>query len=757
MRSGPGPSGTPVTAPASTVTLDGTPRPHLAVSVSRDLPSDLPASVAAGGGLVSAGGEVTWAPAEVVTSRDVSPWAAGAVPAPGTPVTVDMDAGHGAHRVFTGAVEDTTGGTGKASASTLVDHIHRLDARVSIEPLLRLMPPASEGGDYRRIGLSPIYVVDRVMRACRYFTTPPLEYDPAVSVPLQGSVWPERGTCTAAGSQPASTNAHATFYQADGRLYAADVVATYAPRVSRPGTTAVCLSLTVASTGHTEAAFLHAYYGATAVTLVVHSSGAVSARYGATTVAGPIDGRGARVSLLVKGGTWTLRTSTGLSATGTQAVTSTAMSSITLSASAGARIAGAQISYPRGTFEEHATLAHVPNARVRPGVTSPGLLDATPAIVNERGIDVLRDISKALCSPLWLDEDGVLQWAGPDVLRAQSPAVTITARDSLLALDWRVSLDHTRSTTTVKWDKPAISVRRWPNVTLWEGRKETLNAGDELREFIDVPADEDWIGVNLPGLYAGADTGGDERLNRGIGSWVGGYRVATDGTAAGWVTPAHATASLSRVTHATYLHEKVVNTTLPAGVTHVVTEVSPASAGLWPKWDGQALPILRGYAKTTWTSVNTDSVLTGPADRPPLVHDAGPWVQHAGTVGAGDVDVPARLAGWLATQVNTPTPEVTGLEVMPDPRIQLGDVIALADPDNLGVALTGLVVGLTLAQSGPGASMVLALRVISANPTHATYDHLQAAWTGANYAALEAAWSGQPYAALEARPLEESP
>lgn len=758
MRTGPAPSG-PVTSPSVTVTRGGVARAVDSVSIQRDLPSYLPASVAGGGGITAATGNVDWSQTTAVKTRDDSPWPPGAVPIPGEAVTVDMDAGAGAHRVFTGAVDDTTGGTGKVTASSLIDHIYRLNRRVSIEPLLRLTHPVTEAGEYRRIGLTPIYIVDRVMRACGYHTTPPAEYDSAVSVPLQGSVWPEHGTVTAAGSQPGSPNSHASFYQADGRYYAGDFVATYSPRgTPKPITSAVQISVDV-GTDHAGLVDINAHYGSSTITLRITPGGNAQARYNGISVpVRNVTATGRRVSLLVKGGTWTTRSSTGETATATQAVSgSTVMSSVSISGESGARVAAAIVSWPRNTpADEHASLAFTQNAHIRPGSAAHGLLDATPAIVGRRGIDVLLEISRAMCSPLWLDEDGVLRWAGPDVLRNQSPSMTVTARTSLLSLDWRVTLDHIRSTTSVAWDEAQVSVGRWPRITVWEGRKETLSAGDELREFIEVPNDEEWVGVNLPGLYAGGDTGGDESLNRGSRSWVGGYQVNASGDPAGWFTTAHGTAALSRISHRTYLHETVVNASLPSGVDHIATEVSPASSGLWPKWHGQALPILRAYGKTTWGKITTDADTPGPIDRPELVHDAGPWVQHAG-VNPTEGNVPLRLANWIATQVNTPTPEVTGFEVMPDPRIQLGDVINVSDPDNLGVAFRALVVGVNPAQSGPAQSMNLSLRVISANPTHATYEALQAAWAGADYTALESAWSGQSYNLLEADPLKETP
>lgn len=758
MRTGDAPIG-PVTAPGVAVALSGLLRAVDSVSVTRDLPSDLPASVTGGGGITAATGDATWGQVQAVKLRDDSPWSVGVVPMPGDTVTVDADAGAGSHRVFTGAVDHTTGGTGRASTSSLIDHIYRLNRRVSVEALTRRMYPRHEGDPFRHIGLTSIYVVDRVMRACGYYVTPPAEFDVAVSVPLQTSVWPEVGLLAESSAFPGSSNAHAAFVPGERHLWAHDFSVVYEPAgTPKPVTTATQLSVSVGP-DHAGAFDLHARYGVdNTVTLTITAAGDAQARLNGTLVVSRAGVLGQRVSLLVKDGTWTIRTSGGATSSATQAVSgSTVLSSVTSAAALGARVAGLMVSWPNTPAREHASTTFTPNARVRPGSVAHGLVDATPAIVNRRALDVLLEISRAMCSPMWFDEDGTLQWAGSDVLRSQAAAATVTARDSLLALDWRVTLDHVRSTTSVSWSQPRLSVGRFPWVTLWEGRRESLTPGDELREFIEVPSGEDWVGVNLPGTYLGTE-GMFARFNQGKGTWIGGHGVNSAGDATDWFTTAHGSASVTFINHRTFLHSMNV-TNLPVGAENVSTDVW-LSGGPWPKWERQALPILRGYGKVTWNDTTTDAlpINNGPADRPELVHDAGPWVQRGeDTPQFGIGDNPARLANWIATQVQTPVPEVTGFEIMPDPRIQLGDVINVTDPDNLGVAFTALVVGVNTSQDGPEQSMNLSLRVIAANPTHTTYDQLQTVWAGANYAALEAAWSGDTYSTLEDNPLEVTP
>ena len=72
-----------------------------------------------------------------------------------------------------------------------------------------------------------------------------------------------------------------------------------------------------------------------------------------------------------------------------------------------------------------------------------------------------------------------------------------------------------------------------------------------------------------------------------------------------------------------------------------------------------------------------------------MEHDCGCWgVQTENTL------IQQRLADYIAFQVSTPSPAITGMGVIYDPRRQLGDVITIKSPTLLGVELRALIVGI---------------------------------------------------------------
>ena len=762
-----------VTAPYSRVVLgdfaEATEPPIESVSVTRELPSGLPGAVVGGKGIAAATADVTWAQPEAIRDTDISPWRHAdkpAIPLPGTPVRILMGADAGLNQyVFTGEVDNSEGSTGSSVRSSMVDHLYaRFHRQVSISPKARWMYPPREAAPYRQVGLTYVYVVDAILRECGYYTTPPPEHDVVVSIPGQGTMWPAIGRCETAGVPAGSTtgNSHASFPQADGRLYITDGAATITPAESRPVTAGVQISLEVGA-DHAGLTNITVPYGSSYVQLRITATGNAGAYWSGTFVTGVYvpSVRGTTVSLLVRpDGTWSLQSTSSSPATGTQALSGGTMGDVTVSVANGGRVAGIQVSHPAVAAHEHASLLYVKNAHIRPGGVTHGLLDVHRAINSEKALDVLSEIADATLSQFRLDEDGHARWDGPGVLAGQSPVGTWQARTNLLSMAWRVSLDHVRASTVVEWDRPAISRSRWPKITLYDGRSESLVVGDELADFIEVPSGEEWLGVHLPAVYAGADTGGDERVNRGVGSVMGGASINTSGDPSGvWFSPTYGSASIESVGDGKYLYKMTVNS-LPGGGAEFVTQMTPGGGGLWPKNDGAALPILRGYIKASWARQNRrcQSTYLGDPARPHLVHDGGGWLQQGpGFTLFGDGDQPGKAANWIQQQCITPVVEVTGCEIMPDPRIQLGDVINIADPDNLAVQIRGLVTGIDLSQSGPDMSMSLSLQVIAATPTAVTYAELEDLWAGADYAAFEAAWTGDTYADFEADPLKETP
>lgn len=707
MRAGPTPDAV-VSTPTATVTLAGKTAEVDNVEVRRQIVSDLPQHVVGGGGIRSATGTVNWSALQTVSTQSSSPWALTGVPQPGTLVGVVMGtAEDGTCQKFTGLIDSSSGQSGESVSSELLDHIDRMNRTASVEPLLAVMPPITPGGELRRIGVMAEYAANLAMRACGYYTTPPVNGSTVLSVPAQGSIWPELGTVTAA----TAADTYPSVWSAPWGLSTADFTATFTPDGGQTPTAPLLIGLAVPGT-HAGIAHATARYGAGGtVRLHVRADRRVTAFVGGVEVAfiAPSTDPWVRVTLLVKNGVVTLSTDTGLTATGSGTPSGTsALSSVDMVADAASRVAGLQVGHPATTAEETAYTDFVPNARIRKGQLG-GYLTALPRVEPTMVLSLLSNISKATLSPFWLDEDGVLQWAQSDVLRNQVPVVTLTAKDSLYSIGWETALAHARSIVEVKSGSPIISASTAPNITVWEGRGEELLPGQVSEDVVSAPSGEDWIMVDETLSRIGSDPAG---FNQGWGTWVGGI-ITPDPETIQWAG-IELSVTLSRLRDNVYVvsHTAAASTT---GTIYLKTPDAQAVTAIWRQWRGRGMPIIRAHAKVKWLDVTETSTITGPDDAPALIHDAGRWVQRSAV---------GWMADYLAEHATKPTPVITGLEVVPDHRVQLGDVVRILDPDDMGVDLTGLVVDVASSVSEGQSSMRLGLRVVTASQTLITYDQL---------------------------------
>ena len=95
-----------------------------------------------------------------------------------------------------------------------------------------------------------------------------------------------------------------------------------------------------------------------------------------------------------------------------------------------------------------------------------------------------------------------------------------------------------------------------------------------------------------------------------------------------------------------------------------------------------------------------------------LTHDLGVWLNHQ----EGQHGPAAARKYRLAVATRAPLPMITGLDVWPDPRVQLGDVITVRSPVYLGAVFTALVTGVTNRHDG-AASQSLSIRLLSVTVT----------------------------------------
>ncbi|HET7397377.1 MAG TPA: hypothetical protein VFJ94_02545 [Intrasporangium sp.] len=642
----------------------------------------------------------------------------------------------GVYSALSGVVDDTSTSNGEPVTSAIIDPVDRLHRAVTIGPMSNSMPPSADGGPLLNVGLSSDHIVDRALRACGVYTTPQLgpTYT-GVSVPGQGSLWPAWGTCTSAGAR-SNTSLSADFATSNWGWGITDADAYFTPVGPGSVTAATVLELAcMVSSGHAADATI----GTTLVgraehyQMTVAYDRSVRLEFWDGTAMTTVASLGAATGWVRVAGRFSatqavLTTDDGRSVTASYstvaAVTTAALESVHIAASNGAVIGGVIVSnLPQGNY-----LGQVLGGRLYGGTSLNNKLVASPGIVARNAVDLIAEIADATCRAWWWTEDGQFQWMPGDLLLARTPATTFTARSSLASVGWSEAAGDSYSAVTVKYESPAIARASVRTAEVWRGGSQSTQGTTE--EFISSPADEDWIYVGSPTQLL---TGTISAFNLGPGSW---YGATTD--AGALVTDPALTVTLTAITPATWKLTTVANGAYDQKV--------PDLAAI-KKWkQGEALPVLRARYKATWAARSLTTG-TGPADAAEYEHDGGRWLQ--GYADEGPQAVGDFLAQWLCT----PHAKLTGIRLVHDGRVQVGDVVDIEDPTEFGVRWTVLLTAVEQETSAADQSMTVDCFVISAVPLGLTYGELDANNTGKTYGQLDAANTGRTYGQFDAAPI----
>lgn len=681
-------------------------------NTDRELSGDLPAQVVAVSGVTQATGNIEWFREEHVATTPMQPWNPPAwFPARGDRVEIFVSDGVTEWKVFRGVIDRTTGSVGSGFKSTVIDDYDKLSAGVEHQALLRVMPPHAWDGSepYRSVGLHPLYYVDYALRQAGFHSTPPREYDSLVFAPLQGSWWPHYSTVT-------STYGNGLNAPAPWGLGRRDGGAIYAP-ASNPGMGVTVQMSALIAPDHSGPADFFLDYGpasADSIRLSVSSSREAVVRINNVTICSLPMGSGTVISMLAKGGTISLKTDTGASSSGAFTPSGSGLSSIRVNTGEMANIGGFQASRPSTVSHEHISTRWKPSAVLdTSSLYLSGIIDGAPAIENKTAAELLTEIGEATLSGMWIDETGVFRWVASDALRSKAPVRTVTTLQDVLSLDWEDGLLSTASKVTVSYQKPSITKSRWRNTVLagWEGStSQSLKSGDEVELFLEPEDGSYWIMPSFSFLEVGGTVNSWSGTNNPAYGLVGLYFSADGGTTDQNGLTCAITTSQIGLQKALV---KYVAGSWPSDVEGVLS-TSPVNSSIFPKNRDKSLPrmIGRGILKYTEQKV-TATGAGGPG--PELVHDMGVWGSRTDTT-----DIQDRLAAYLQAQTAKPEPAITGLGIIPDPRLQLGDVITV-ESDLFGVTMNTLVTSVRMSHGVDGLAMELAVRVISVNRNSTTY------------------------------------
>lgn len=760
-----------------TVRVGNTVRVAESVSIDAELPSDMPDAVGGVTGVSARTGEIVWAEQQPVQERPVSPWtrASSWPPVPGASVGIWVGDEGTSWKVFTGVIDNTTGDQTRMT-SKIIDASDRLNRKVSIPAIAHTMPGSYDDETGHSFANAPTHVQPwnaayRCLRAGGFGVAAPVQRGgwTVLDVDMQGSIWPTTGTLrhtTSSASTSMAWGEGFTYLSAGSVNYASGTgqelsagraLRVWGRRIAQgAGTTTITTVLSDGKQIRTRGT-LNATMTTFTITVEVFqgepSNGDLRGSGTATAPAYVQDGSvWFEVAFRPGSGTVTYTvpatdvpagTANGdASATfalGTAIPTGVTVSNVGVGSGSVAARVGILSSWSQWTSMS----SHVSSSKVR--AWGRGLVRSqhtSRAIEGRSAKNVLDEIGAATLTSMWIDETGVMQWAPSNVLYAGTRVKTVTTAQDIFSLGWVESMLSTRHKITVNYLEGALTLSRRYGVTLFQPVSGvTVENGTSNEDFLDIPSDEEWLGVDTSFDRVYSDS--LAVFGQGHRSYFGGVFESEEETQR-WVEQG-LTCSLEALGLRTW---KLTHTnSRPDGKdVELITKDEDAEPELKKRWRNEPLPIVRGRGKTTFADAAYTSDTTGPADAPDLDFEMASWGRKADAT---------RVADWLAERLTISLITLTNLEVAYDPRLQLGDVITVDSRVFLGFSVDCLIIGKS-EQHGNGSFMSLTVRVVRVRSTAVTYAHFEANYSGQDYAALESAWAGATYSQLEANPLGEA-
>ena len=735
------PADVTVSEPSATVQVDGRGRSLKSLSLDKSLGD----SLSGGSGLVATTGDL-----EI---EDLGATVSSGRRAPRSPLgyrrsqytTVEAGYGDATARVFTGVTDGVQAGSDGVTRLDVVDRYAALEIEVTKDPLMNVMPAYEDGGPYRRVGMSPTYVTSMLLRECEFYATPPQRSGASISVPMNGSMWAEWGTIMTCDRLSGSSGVP-ILERAPWGAASKNVQAYVAPAFPDNQSNDFFIQFLVGNAGTSLTSSIRAEWGSEMVTVEVNTSRRVSVYHvtssGSTLVVRltpeVVEG-GTQVTLKISGSTWTLTTSAGQSVLGVREFTrGNKYDQVRIQVPRdGTQIAGVQV----GAFNAEYT-QFTPNASLGPSAHLTGMA-AMPAIVRERVSSLLKDQAEAELAALWIDDYGRLVWRNRHDLITGSPVKTITSEKDLLDVSWRLPSRTTTRRVKAVAKNPLMSVSPRATITVYQGSGQSIDSGELHTEVYSPGSDEDWVMPNLMGRWVSDQQPQLPGFNRQRRTWVG-MVLKSEGSNGEMIE--------NQLHRDDYIIDKidprtfVWNATAPTVADHISVEMrAPDSPLVWAHLRGTGLPVIRAYGLIQWVDISS----TRPGEENGLqehVHDCKWFIQ---TQSALD-----QIAAAVAERVVGDSPVMESVPIIPDARLEVGDIVTLNDSHIMGLNLRCLIEGIKFNASEGEQDMSLDLRILQVNGEKATYADLEAKWSTGQYEALEFAWSGAPYSSFENNPLQ---
>lgn len=352
-----------------------------------------------------------------------------------------------------------------------------------------------------------------------------------------------------------------------------------------------------------------------------------------------------------------------------------------------------------GSQDPPAALSYRSNVELSPSL---GELTGTPAIENQTAWQVITDLVAAEFGAFWIDERGIAVFRNRDELHGIGvEAYDVTARDSIMHLAWQESWDQVYASVRVPYQP--IEADTTETFILWRSNDaEKINGGETTRVRV-VSLSQSALGATVQfSVNSQADgsgtTAADVQVVYGelVDSNTFEFQLRNNAASTRWLVDTNGSPTLRVV----------------ATIAVILGEVEYEDAPASDESDKQL-------------NVNPNHWRQTPAA-----------AQAAATV--------------IASDVTDPLPLLQRVEVKPDPRIQLGDIVNILDPVATQISQRAVIVDKQ--QSAVAGQMALTLGV---RPLATQWSDFDAAWDADaedTWSDFDAVWSGQTWADFDSDP-----
>lgn len=708
--------------------VDGVERPHLSASWEGNTSGGLPSSlVAAGDNVYSRTGSIVWMPETAVVERPLAPvgeqrW----VPAQGAHVRIVAVVGGVEFPRFWGYLGASTYSLTSDTVTTQISD----NLQAGLQEIISI-PPMAELQSYGRTA----WVAYRAVEQAGYGVLPPVTEDTV----LQNSH--QYGAAAAVGKM---TTPGAEFGSPDGLVGRKGQTTEADSKVSRAGRDVMIysrvysrnVSASVELTFTDGARFIVSYDAATktfggwsSATGAMSSWPAVGER---PVMAVKLNARGVR--------RWLSAAADDSELVEATKVTTTAdVKSVTAN-----MVLGAKIDYLRDWLDggRRVEMMARPAPRLQPSALEQMRVPATRGFENVTCESIVSSWCQATLSTVWVDEEGRLNMVARDRLAAGTVTVTDQVSERVFGGSWKTARDGVRSSVTVKGKNPTVQGNGVDAVmTAWEPDNLTeIPANKDLEIFAQWPDDVDVLGLDTnfrPVVNSKENVFNFKEFNRGVGSWWAisfenqeeppGYRWT--GNQASHEDLYGKLEKLGQRTAKLTL--RVQKRTNAGPEKYYLCAPSLGADELRFGNRGRPVPILRCHTRVTWTDYALKRLIRkAPPGAPPFTLEVGWWLHNEDA---------RRVIGALAEELGVERITLDGLDMLWDPRKQIGDTVAL-EAGRWGVE--ALVTGYRESWAGkvPTYSVDMQVKTVTSGLAGKTYGDM--AKTYAAYANIPA---GQTY------------